>query len=452
MENDFIRKLTQLIELIYPEIDHKQFVDSLIQSMQLHADDEPPLAHTNHWNEEDIFMIAYGDSLVEDNQKPLSTLENFCNDYLQDSINTVHLLPFYPYSSDDGFSVIDYYMVNHSLGDWSDILKMTLTMNIMTDLVINHCSSRSGWFENFKQRKDPGKDYFFEVSPEDDLSQVVRPRATPLLKEVDTLDGKRYVWCTFSHDQVDLNFANPEVLLEFVSIIRFYLDHHIHIFRLDAVAFLWKEIGTPCINHEKTHQIIQLLRLLIETKNHRSIVITETNIPHRENLTYFGNANEAHAIYNFALPPLLLNTLVTGNCLYLKNWLMTLPPAQNGTTYFNFIASHDGIGLRPIEGILSDIETQQLIDTMMKFGGKISWRAVENADNKTIENKAYEINISLFDALSGTLEGKDQWQIPRYICAHIIMLSIEGIPAFYIHSLLATENDYQRAEMTSQNR
>jgi len=446
-DNDFIRKLRQLTELIYPEIDHQIFVKKLIATMQLDENDEPPLAHSNHWNEKDIFMISYGDSLVEENQKPLSTLHDFCQNYLKDCINTVHILPFYPYSSDDGFSVIDYYMVNHSLGDWNDILKISHSMNIMTDLVINHCSSRSGWFENFKQRKEPGLDYFFEASPEDDLSQVVRPRATPLLKEIDTLDGKRYVWCTFSHDQIDLNFANPKVLLEFVSIIRFYLDHNIHIFRLDAVAFLWKEIGTSCINHEKTHQIIQLLRLLIETKNHHSIVITETNIPNRENLTYFGNANEAHAIYNFALPPLLLNTLITGSCQYLKNWLMTLPPAQNGTTYFNFIASHDGIGLRPIEGILDDQETEQLINTMMDFGGKISWRALDNG-----QNKAYEINISLFDALSGTINGADQWQVQRFLCAHTIMLAIEGIPAFYIHSLLATENDYQRVEMTSQNR
>ena len=220
------------------------------------------------------------------------------------------------------------------------------------------------------------------------------------------------------------------------------------IFRLDAVAFLWKEPGTPCIHLQQTHELIKILRVLIEHHTPDAVVITETNVPNRENLTYFGNANEAHAIYNFSLPPLLINTLITGNCRHLKTWLMSMPPAQMGTTYLNFIASHDGIGLRPTDGLLDDEERQRLVNTMESFGGKVSYR--RTADGR---DQPYEMNIALWNALSGTAEGgADHWQLQRYLCAHTIMLALEGIPAFYIHTLLATENDYARVEHTGRFR
>ena len=219
------------------------------------------------------------------------------------------------------------------------------------------------------------------------------------------------------------------------------------LFRLDAVAFLWKELGTNCINLDQTHEVVRLLRTLIEHAQSDAVIVTETNIPNRENLAYFGNANEAHWVYNFSLPPLLVNTLVTGDCNYLKQWMMSMPPARNGTAYFNFIASHDGIGLRPAEGLLDDSEINTLVETMQQFGGRVSWRAVDEG-----KSKPYEINISLFDALQGTQAGPDQWALQRFICAHAIMLALEGVPAIYIHSLMGTRNDYQRVENAGHNR
>ncbi|MFQ3267896.1 MAG: sucrose phosphorylase, partial [Colwellia sp.] len=272
-------------------------------------------------------------------------------------------------------------------------------------------------------------------------------RTSPLLKEVETGKGKKFVWCTFSHDQVDFDFRNPEVLKAFTSTIRQYLDMGVKIFRLDAIAFLWKVVGSTSVNLPQTHEVVRLLRTLIESAEPQAIIITETNIPNTQNLTYFGNANEAHGIYNFSLPPLLLNTLLTGNCLYLKRWLMSMPPSQDGTMYFNFIASHDGIGLRPAEGLLSEDELDNLVHTVENFGGKISWRTSANG-----EQKAYEMNISLYDAMQGTVNGKDEWNFARFICAHAIMFALEGIPGIYIHSLLGTQNDYKKLENTHHNR
>jgi len=441
------KKLQLHLEFLYPDVDQQALGERLLEAMGIEDGGKPPRPHANNWDQSDVFMITYGDTFTTPNRPPLQNLQHFLSQYLKGTISGTHILPFFPFSSDDGFAVINYYQVNESLGDWEDIRAIAAEFDVMADVVINHCSSRSGWFENFKQRKDPGRDFFLEASPEDDLSLVVRPRTQPLLREVETLDGKRHVWCTFSHDQVDFDFSNPEVLLEFVSIIRFYMANDISVFRLDAVAFLWKKPGTSCIHLPETHEVIRLLRLLISHRNPKAVLITETNVPNRENLTYFGNANEAHAVYNFALPPLLIHTLVTGNCRYLKNWLMSLQPAQNGTAFFNFVASHDGIGLRPVEGILSDQELDELISTMGNFGGRISWRGLEGG-----MVKAYEINISLYDALSGTVKGQDALQQQRFVCAHAIMLAIEGIPAIYVHSLVATQNDHEKMALTNQNR
>ncbi|MEL0036622.1 MAG: alpha-amylase family glycosyl hydrolase, partial [Gammaproteobacteria bacterium] len=342
--------VTHLTE-IYPDSEQGVLAEQLIQTMGLIPEDKGPKPYRNHWNQKDIFAITYGDTITRQGERPLHTLYQFLRQYCSPSLTGVHILPFFPWSSDDGFSVIHYLMVNESLGDWSDIERISRKYKLMADLVINHCSSRSRWFEQYKQRELPGKDYFFEVNdPDIDLSEVVRPRTSPLLRPTQTLDGERHVWCTFSHDQVDLNFKNPELLNEFVKIIRYYMEQGVKVFRLDAIAFLWKEIGTNCLNLHQTHEVVRLLRTLIEHKDHKAIIITETNIPNRENLAYFGNSNEAHAIYNFALPPLLLHALVNGDPHYLNNRLMSMPQAQDGTTYFNFIASHDGIGLRPVEG------------------------------------------------------------------------------------------------------
>ena len=444
-------KLVMQLQVIYQGITLKtpleQIASRLIAKMGLAENAHGPKPFQNRWNESDIVMITYGDSIVKDGEKPLVTLKHFIDTHLSDELSAVHILPFFPYSSDDGFSVLDYSSVNESLGDWCDISAISKEYKLMADLVINHCSARSIWFENFIKGEGTGHDYFYTALPNDPLDKVVRPRTSPLLKSVTSQNGEQFVWCTFSHDQVDLDFSNPEVLITFVGIIKQYLDAGVRIFRLDAIAFLWKEIGTSCINLPQTHEVVRLLRTLIECANENAIIITETNIPNTQNLAYFGNANEAHAIYNFSLPPLLIYSLISGDCQALKNWLMRMPPAQNGTCYFNFIASHDGIGLRPAEGLLSDENIAKMVKTMQQFGGLISWRTSEDGSQKP-----YEMNIALFDALKGTVNGPDKYQFQRFLCAHSIMMSLEGIPGIYIHSLLATENDYEKYDNTHHNR
>jgi len=424
-----------------------EWLERLLEVARLDADQVPPAAHRNLWGEADVAVITYGDSILNGAEPPLQTLHAFLTRRLGALVSWVHVLPFHPWTSDDGFAVLDYSSVNEALGTWADITRLGVDYRLKADLVLNHCSSRSAWFENFKRGQTPGADYFFTPDAAFDTSKVVRPRTTPLLNTVVTEQGERAVWCTFSPDQVDFDFSNPAVVVEFVSIIRELLDAGVRVFRLDAVAFLWKESGTTCMNLPQTHELIRLFRLVIESAQPDAIVITETNVPNRENLSYFGNANEAHGIYNFSLPPLLVHALVSGTSRYLSTWMTSMPPAQDGTVYFNFIASHDGIGLRPVEGLLEQAEVDDLLATMKRFGGRISWR--ETGDG---EAKPYEVNIALADALQGTTAGPDQWGLQRYLCAHAIMLGLEGVPAFYIHSLVGTRNDEARLAHTSHNR
>lgn len=444
-------RLEEHLQSIYAGVElgmeYAELADRLITSMRLSDDCVTPTPFSNSWSEKDIVLITYGDSILGKGTRPLQELHGFLNRYLRGIINSVHILPFFPSSSDDGFAVIDYLAVSEDLGSWDDIEAIGQEFHLMADLVVNHCSSQSSWFQNFIAGKEPGCNYFLTASSDDDLSMVVRPRTSDLLRPTPTVSGEQAVWCTFSHDQVDLDFKNPQVLLAFTDIIRRYLDHGVRLFRLDAVAFLWKEPRTPCINLPQTHEIVRLFRCLIEHARGDAVVITETNIPVLENLSYFGEANEANWVYNFPLPPLLLHTLVSGSCRQLRRMVKSMPAPRFGTAFFNFIASHDGIGLRPAEGLLSPEEIDELVKTMALSGGMISWRSA----GRDLQIP-YEINISLFDALQGTTAGSDDWQIERFICAHAVMLALQGVPGIYIHSLLATPNNVEGVNQTGRNR
>ena len=400
------------------------------------------------WDQSTNILITYGNSIQsKDGYRPLENLNAFLNKYVKDFITGVHILPYFPYTSDDGFSVKDYKEVDPELGDWEHVSEIAKEFILMSDFVLNHVSSQSDWFKQFLKGEAPGKDYFICYDKNVDTSMVIRPRSSPLLIPVGTKNGLKKVWATFSEDQIDLNFENPDVLIEMIKVLLHYISKGSKYIRLDAVGFLWKELGTTCMHLPETHEVIKLFRDILDSIRDDCAIITETNVPNRENLSYFGNRNEAHMIYNFSLPPLLINSLIRGSCEHLKTWMMSMPPAPHGCSYFNFTASHDGIGLRPAEGLIEGAELGDLINSMKEFGAKINMRSKPDGSESP-----YEINITFFDACKGTVDGPDEYQIDRFICSQAIMMSIEGIPAFYIHSLFGTENDYQGVEEKKYNR
>lgn len=387
-------------------------------------------------SERDSILITYGDTIVGEQEKGLVTLRRFLNKYVKDAVTAVHLLPMFPYTSDDGFSVVDYKEINPELGTWEDVAALSKDYQMMFDAVVNHISKSSEWFQKYLKCEKPYDDYFITADPDKDYSKVTRPRALPLLTQFETSRGSKYVWTTFSEDQIDLNYKCPDVLLEVLDVLLMYAVNGARFIRLDAIGFLWKEQGTSCMHLTKTHEIVKLARTVLEDYVPGTLLITETNVPHKDNISYFGNGDEAHLVYQFPLPPLVMFSILSGNASKLTKWAASLDEPAKGTAYFNFLSSHDGIGVRPTEGILSGDEQQMLVDAALRNGGAVSYK-----DNGDGTKSPYELNINYQDALASP-EDSDEVRIQRFLAAETILLSMQGLPGIYIHSLLGSRNDY----------
>jgi glycosidase len=385
------------------------------------------------WSERDAVLITYGDMVTRAGELPLDTLKQFCDERLKGSINCLHLLPFFPSSSDGGFSVMDYWAVDQQLGTWAQVERISRDYGLMVDIVLNHCSRQGSWFRDYVSGIAPQKDYFQEGDPEADLSMVTRPRPWPLLTPTETSRGLRHVWTTFSEDQVDLNWKSPDVLFEFLDILLTYVSKGARFIRLDAVAFLWKKAGTSCVHLPETHEVVKLMRDVLVTVAPEVVLITETNVPHEENVSYFGRGDEAHMVYQFALPPLLLHGLLRGDSSHLQGWAGALEPAPRQCTFLNFTASHDGIGVRPLEGLVPEGELEWLVAETRKRGGRVSERSLPDGSRR-----AYELNTTYRDALSD--EDDHVAGLRRFICSQTVMLALQGVPALYFQSLVGGKN------------
>jgi glycosidase len=409
-------------------------------------------------SEKDAILITYGDQFREPGIAPLRTLHQVLAETLLRVVSGVHILPFFPYSSDDGFSVIDYEEVNPSLGTWTDVERLGVDFRLMFDLVVNHISRRSEWFQGFLSGDPAYADWFIVIEPDDPkdwVPLVTRPRPWPLLTSVQTATGEKLVWTTFSEDQIDLNYAHPSVLLRILEILLVYVEKGAQIIRLDAIAYLWKTLGTECIHLEETHRVVKLMRAVLDAVAPGVILITETNVPHEENLSYFGEltpetgqTDEAQLVYQFPLAPLIMHSLLAGNAQVLSRWAEGLETPAPQTTFFNFTASHDGIGLMPARGLLSGEEIQYLVDATLAHGGRLGLKT--NPDGS---QSVYEMNISYFDALSDPAGNEPLTvQVARFICSQAIMLSLAGLPGIYVHSLLGSRSWQEGVALTGHNR
>ncbi|EPM9357319.1 MULTISPECIES: sugar phosphorylase [Enterobacter] len=447
MENKMQAKIKEIINLVYGE----SFSDTHFSVLLEKIDNAISVITDKRkvgWDEKDVVLITYADQFSAEGEKALPVFTRFYNKWLSHSFSHVHLLPFYPWSSDDGFSVIDYHDVAPETGTWQDIAELKQSASLMFDFVCNHMSAQSQWFANYLKQMPGYNDFFISVDPETDLSAVTRPRALPLLTPFTLHDGSvRHLWTTFSSDQVDLNFASPQVLIAMVDVLLHYLTEGARYIRLDAVGFMWKIPGTSCIHLEQTHQLIQLFRAITEAVAPGTVIITETNVPHKDNVSYFGDGNnEAQMVYQFSLPPLVLHAVHRQDVRALCQWASSLTLPSTKTTWFNFLASHDGIGLNPLRGILPESEILSLVEKLQAEGALVNWK-----NNPDGTRSPYEINVTYLDALS-TRDCDDNHRIARFILAHAVLLSFPGVPAVYIQSILGSRNDYEGVERLGYNR
>ncbi|MCP2116281.1 UNVERIFIED_ORG: sucrose phosphorylase [Pantoea agglomerans] len=440
-------KIKKLINHIYGESFSDAHLDVLLSKLEQAAIDITEKRKSG-WDEKDVVLITYADQFSAKGEKALPVFTRFYNEWLARTFSHVHLLPFYPWSSDDGFSVIDYHSVAPETGSWQDVAELKQSASLMFDFVCNHMSAKSEWFANYLAQKPGFDDFFISVDPETDLSAVTRPRALPLLTPFKLHDGSvRHLWTTFSDDQIDLNFASPQVLIAMVDVLLHYLAEGARYIRLDAVGFMWKIPGTSCIHLEQTHCLIQLFRAITDAVAPGTVIITETNVPHKDNISYFGDGeNEAQMVYQFSLPPLVLHAVHRQDVKALCQWAGSLALPSTKTTWFNFLASHDGIGLNPLRGILPESEILSLVEKLQQEGALVNWK-----NNPDGTRSPYEINVTYLDALSSQ-DSPDDERIARFILAHAVLLSFPGVPAVYIQSILGSRNDYEGVERLGYNR
>ncbi|EMW2200198.1 sugar phosphorylase [Enterobacter hormaechei] len=447
MENNVNAKIKKLINHIYGESFSDAHLNVLLTKLEKAAVNITEKRKSG-WDEKDVVLITYADQFSAKGEKALPVFTRFYNEWLSRTFSHVHLLPFYPWSSDDGFSVIDYHEVAPETGTWRDVAELKQSASLMFDFVCNHMSAKSEWFANYLAQKPGYEDFFISVDPETDLSAVTRPRALPLLTPFTLNDGSvRHLWTTFSDDQIDLNFASPQVLIAMVDVLLHYLMEGARYIRLDAVGFMWKIPGTTCIHLEQTHCLIQLFRAITDAVAPGTVIITETNVPHKDNISYFGDGeNEAQMVYQFSLPPLVLHAVHRQDVKALCQWAGSLALPSTYTTWFNFLASHDGIGLNPLRGILPESEILSLVEKLQQEGALVNWK-----NNPDGTRSPYEINVTYLDALS-LRDSSDDERIARFILAHAVLLSFPGVPAVYIQSILGSRNDYEGVERLGYNR
>ena len=424
------RILDQLGKL-YPTHDGHEL---LMQCKAALGEPEPAI-DSKKWSERDAVLICYPDQIVDEDRAPLAVLETILQE-VDETFSTIHILPFYPSSSDGGFAVIDHHVVDEQFGSWANISSIASSHQVMADLVLNHVSSSHRWVQQFRADIEPGRSCLKTASPDDDLSAVVRPRTSDLLVPCETKAGTKYLWCTFGPDQIDLDWEEPEVLIEMLRVIDALLLAGIRWFRLDAVAYVQKRVGTSCIHLEETHELVRLLRDLLTWRNPNATLVTETNVPHDENLSYLRDGQQAHVAYNFTLAPLLTYALTAGSSTKLAEWLRDAEEPPERTTLLNFLASHDGIGLRPAEGILNEDEIQSLVDASVQAKG--TWSGRSHGDDIL----PYELNIA-----AASLLGVD-----RLLTAHTVLASLRGIPTFYLPAVDGAQNDIEAAEKQGHNR
>ncbi len=398
-----------------------------------------PPVQQRRWDQGDALLITYADSIVGEDAVPLAVLHRFLRRHVGKRVSFVHLLPFFPWSSDDGFSVVDFREVEEKVGGWEEVEALGREYRLAVDGVINHVSQESAYIRGFLADDPRYANFAIALPPETDTRSVLRTRNLPLLHDYRKGDGTTvWLWTTFSRDQVDLNYQNPAVLLEMVDVLLFYAARGARMIRLDAIPYLWKRLGSSCAHLPETHAIIKLLRRVLDAVAPHVLLLTETNVPHEENMAYFGDrGDEAQVIYNFSLAPLILFSIAVGDATHLTAWAAGVRKVGDGATYLNITATHDGIGMRPTEGLLSEEQRQVLLELAREHHGDITGK--RNPDGSIAP---YELNLNYFDAVNHPDSDEPMAvQVRRFMLSQAIPLSFIGIPGIYIHSLLGSRND-----------
>ena len=380
-----------------------------------------------------VQLLAYPDHIGND----LGDLLGFMNQYLSKAIGGVHILPFYPSNADGGFSPLTHLKVDPNFGTWRDIEKIAQKYDLCADITLNHISDESDEFIDFVEKGYQSKfaDLFVHVNKfgsftHDDLAKIhIRKEKEPF-REVQFKNGKTaQVWSTFTEHQIDLNYESPKTFALMKKYMQFLAQKGVKLFRLDAFGYITKKRGTSCFLLEP--EIYKHLEWFRKTSDQYGTAI----LPEVHDHPSFQHAISQRGAYSygFALPPLVLYSILDCNTKYLKDWLRVCPDNQ-----ITVLDTHDGICIPDVEGILPDDKIDLLIhDLSTRSADPILRRSAANIHSV---GAIYQVTCTFYDALKQNDNA--------YIIARAIQLFTPGIPQVYYVGLLAEKNNIELMEET----
>jgi sucrose phosphorylase len=393
-----------------------------------------------------IQLITYVDRL---SGGKITDLHKLLRGPLADLFDGVHLLPFYPPidGEDAGFDPTDHTAVDSRLGTWADIERLAADHPVMADMIVNHMSAQSPQFLDVLERGEASpywplfltRDKVFGPEPEQaQLDAIYRPRPTPAFTDIRLANGEtKAFWTTFTANQIDIDVTSTQGEAYLQAILQRFTDHGVKYIRLDAAGYAIKKAGTSCFMLAETFEFIE--KLSQQAKARGMTCLVEIHGYHK---TQIEIAKRCDMVYDFALPPLVLHTIFSGNAQALKTWLEIAP--RNCITVLD---THDGIGIvdaadyQGAPGLLTDPELDSLVEKIHHNSGGSSKLATGNAANNV---DLYQVNCSFYDALGRNNQ--------HYLLARAIQLFCPGISQIYYGGLLAAENDVALLQQTAVGR
>ena len=382
-------------------------------------------------------LITYADRLAGD----LVGLRELLIGPLAGVFGGVHVLPFYvPIDgSDAGFDPVDHTCVDPRLGSWADVAALGPTVDVMADLIVNHVSIDSAQFTDWRLHGDESAHASMFLSPDavfggmptaEERARIYRPRPTPPFHDVEFADGSmRTVWSTFSHEQIDIDVESEAGWNYLVGILDRFGEANVDLVRLDAVGYAIKRAGTSCFMIPETFEFIA--KLADAARARGMGVLVEVHGYHRDQIDV---ASHVDHVYDFALPPLAIDALTTGDAEPLTKWIGMRP-----NNSINVLDTHDGIGVIDVgvdqrnqsrPGLLPPDRIHDLVEGIHTRSNETS-RAATGTSASNLD--LYQVNCTFYDAL-----GRDD---ARYLAARMIQLMLPGVPQVYYVGLLAGTND-----------
>ena len=456
--------------------DFKEQMVSLVETLALrYIDRTPPLRRSDLERERDynwfmsqklVGMALYCDRFAGDLKGLRIRLP-----YLQDlGVNMLHIMPILdcpPGHSDGGYAVRDFCKIDARYGATEDVEALSATLKrrdmlLVLDVVVNHTSDEHEWAQRARRGEKKYQDYYYVFDDRElpDAYEETMPEIFPGTSPGNfTWDAamSKWVMTVFNSYQWDLNYHNPAVLIEMIDIILFWANKGADILRLDAVAFLWKKIGSTCQNEREAHLLLQLMKGCCQVTAPGVLFIAEAIVSPNEITKYFGedaiNAKECEMAYNATLMALLWDAVATKNAKLLNLGIKNLPLKLERATWLNYVRCHDdiGLGFADNDALLSGYDPAQhrrfLVDYFTgRFPGSLA-RGMPFGENPETGDARISGSLASLVGLETALENNDEDAIDAAIktilLLHGVILSFGGIPLLYYGDAIGMLNNLE---------